>query len=97
GEVQRLGLQNALLRLAAKTNIPVAATIMGKSVIGEQHPFYMGVYEGAMGRDDVRCYVETSDCVLLLGAFMTDINLGIYTAQLDPACSIYARGVELSV
>src|SRR6266516_1752800 len=30
-EVHRFGLQNALLRLAEKTNIPVAATIMGKS------------------------------------------------------------------
>src|SRR6058998_1625066 len=69
-EVHRFGLQDSLLRLAEKTNMPVAATIMGKSVIGEQHPFYMGVYEGAMGRDDVRRYVETSDCVILLGAFM---------------------------
>src|SRR6266404_9992830 len=95
-EVHRFGLQNALIRLAEKTNIPVAATIMGKSVIGEQHQFYMGVYEGAMGRDDVRRYVETSDCVILLGAFMTDINLGIYTARLDPARSIYATSEKLS-
>ena len=96
-EVHRFGLQNALLKLAEKTNIPVAATIMGKSVIGEQHPFYMGVYEGAMGRDDVRRYVEDSDCVIMLGAFMTDINLGIYTAQLDPARSIYATSEKLSI
>ncbi|PYK98045.1 MAG: preprotein translocase subunit Tim44 [Verrucomicrobia bacterium] len=96
-EVHRFGLQNALLKLAGKTGIPVAATIMGKSVIGEQHPYYMGVYEGAMGRDDVRRYVESSDCVLMLGAFMTDINLGIYTAQLDPARSIYATSEKLSI
>ena len=96
-EVHRFGLQNALLRLVEKTNIPVAATIMGKSVIGEQHSFYMGVYEGAMGRDDVRRYVESSDCVIMLGAFMTDINLGIYTAQLDPARSIYATSEKLSI
>jgi len=96
-EVHRFGLQNALLKLAEKTNIPVAATIMGKSVIGEQYPFYMGVYEGAMRRDDVRRYVESSDCVILLGAFMTDINLGIYTAQLDPARSIYATSEKLSI
>src|SRR5438034_9380193 len=88
-EVHRFGLQNALLRLAEKSDIPVAATIMGKSVIGEQHSFYMGVYEGAMGRDDVRRYVESSDCVIMLGAFMTDINLGIYTERLDPDRSIY--------
>jgi indolepyruvate decarboxylase len=96
-EVHRFGLQNALLRLIGQTNIPVAATIMGKSVIGEQHSFYMGVYEGAMGRDDVRRYVESSDCVVMLGAFMTDINLGIYTAQLDPARSIYATSEKLSI
>jgi indolepyruvate decarboxylase len=96
-EVHRFGLQNALLKLAEQTNIPVAATIMGKSVIGEQHEFYMGVYEGALGRDDVRRYVESSDCVIMLGAFMTDINLGIYTAQLDQARSIYATSEKLSI
>src|SRR5213593_989814 len=46
-EVHRFGLQDDLLKLAQKTNIPVAATILGKSVIGEQHPFYLGIYEGA--------------------------------------------------
>ncbi len=50
-----------------------------------------------MGRDDVRQYVESSDCVILLGAFMTDINLGIYTARLDPARSIYATSEKLSI
>ncbi|HUK83684.1 MAG TPA: thiamine pyrophosphate-dependent enzyme [Verrucomicrobiae bacterium] len=96
-EVHRFGLQEDLLKLAQKTSIPVAATLLGKSVIGEQHPFYLGVYEGAMGRDDVRQYVESSDCVILLGAFMTDINLGVYTARLDPARSIYATSEKLSI
>jgi TPP-dependent 2-oxoacid decarboxylase len=96
-EVHRFGLQDSLLKLARKTNIPVAATVLGKSVIGEHHPFYLGVYEGAMGREDVRQYVESSDCVILLGAFMTDINLGIYTARLDPARSIYATSEKLSI
>ena len=71
--------------------------MLGKSVIGEQHPFYLGVYEGAMGRDDVRRYVEDSDCLIMLGAFMTDINLGIYTARLDPVRSIYATSEKLSI
>ncbi len=96
-EVHRFGLQDELLRLARQTNIPVAATVLGKSVIGEHHPFYLGVYEGAMGREEVRQYVESSDCVILLGAFMTDINLGIYTARLDPARSISATSEKLSI
>jgi TPP-dependent 2-oxoacid decarboxylase len=96
-EVHRFGLQKELLKLVEKSNIPVAATIMGKSVIGESHPSYLGVYEGAMGREEVRRYVEESDCVLMLGAFMTDINLGIFTARLDPARSITSTSEKLSI
>jgi len=96
-EVHRFALQDELLKLARKSNIPVASTILGKSVIGEGHPFYLGVYEGAMGREEVRRYVESSDCVILLGAFMTDINLGIFTARLDPGRCIYATSERLSV
>ncbi len=96
-EVHRFALQDALLKLARRTNIPVAATVLGKSVIGEQHPFYLGVYEGALGRDDVRRYVEGSDCVIMLGAFLTDINLGVFTAQLDPLRTIYANSEKLSI
>lgn len=96
-EVHRFGLQDVLLQFAEKHHLPIAVTILGKSVIGEAHPLYMGVYEGAMGREDVRRYVERSDCVILLGAFLTDINLGIYTARLDPARSIYATSEKLSV
>ncbi|MDB6066155.1 MAG: indole-3-pyruvate decarboxylase [Pedosphaera sp.] len=96
-EVHRFGLQDVLLKLVRKTNIPVATTVLGKSVVGEQHPFYLGVYEGALGRDDVRRYVEASDCVIMLGAFLTDINLGIFTAQLDPLRTIYANSEKLSI
>jgi len=96
-EVHRFSLQEDVLKLVERAQIPVASTILGKSVISEQHPLYLGVYEGAMGREEVREYVESSDCVILLGAFMTDINLGIYTAQLDPARSIYATSEKLSI
>ena len=96
-EVHRFGLQDQVLKLAQTSGIPVAATVLGKSVIGEQHPFYLGIYEGAMGRDDVRQYVESSDCLIMLGAFMTDINLGIYTARLDPARCISATSEKLSI
>ena len=96
-EVHRFGLQELLLELIEKVNIPFASTILGKSVMSEQHPLCLGVYEGAMGRDDVRAYVESSDCVLMLGTFMTDINKGIYTARLDPARSISATSEKLSI
>ena len=63
----------------------------------ESHPLYLGIYEGAMGRQEVRQFVEDSDCVIILGAFMTDVNLGIYTANLDRARSIYAPSEKITV
>lgn len=96
-EVHRFGLQDKLLALAEGSQIPIASTLLGKSVIRETHPLYVGLYEGAMGRDEVTRFVEESDCVVLLGTFMTDINLGIYTANLDPSKCIYATSEQLRI
>src|SRR5262249_10818258 len=96
-EIHRFGLQDDVTRLAEDANLPIAATILGKSAISETHPLYVGIYEGAMGRDEVTRYVEESDCVILLSTFMTDINLGIYTANLDPGRCIYATSEQLRI
>ncbi len=96
-ELHRFGLQDLVLKLAEQTGIPMAATMLGKGVVNEWHPQYMGLYEGALGREEVTKYVEASDCVLLLGTFMTDINLGIYTAELDIADCIYATSEQLRI
>jgi indolepyruvate decarboxylase len=96
-EIHRFGLQDQLLALAEGAKIPIAATILGKSVVSEAHPLYIGLYEGALGHAEVTKYVEESDCVLLLGAFMTDINLGIYTANLDTARCIYVTSEQLRI
>ncbi|MFO1092646.1 MAG: thiamine pyrophosphate-binding protein [Planctomycetaceae bacterium] len=96
-EIHRFGLQSAVLKLAEAHGIPMCATLLGKSVVSERHPLYLGVYEGAMGRREVTEYVESSDCVVLLGTFMTDINLGIFTARLDPAKCVYATSEKLRI
>lgn len=96
-ELHRFGLQDALLHLVEKTNIPIASTLLSKSVITEHHPRYLGVYEGALGRQEVTDYVESSDCVILLGTFMTDINLGVFTAHLDQERSIYVTSEKASI
>ncbi len=96
-EIHRFGLREQLLKFAEANNIPMCATLLGKSVVSEKHPLYLGVYEGAMGRQSVTRFVESSDCVILLGTFMTDINLGIYTAQLDPGRCIYATSEKLRI
>ena len=96
-EIHRFGLQDQVVKLAEQAQIPISATLLGKSVIREKHPLYIGLYEGAMGRAEVTQFVEESDCVLLLGTFMTDINLGIYTAKLDLPKCIYVTSEQLQI
>ncbi len=96
-EVHRFGLQNALIRLAEKTGIPVASTILAKSVIPDNLPCSLGIYEGATGLAEITEFVETSDCIIFLGAFLTDLNLGIYTAKIDATKSIYATSEKLTI
>src|SRR3712207_8745156 len=52
-------------------------------------PIYLGVYEGAMGYESVRKQVESSDCLILIGALMTDINFGISPTPIEQSRSIY--------
>ncbi|MHB1557932.1 MAG: alpha-keto acid decarboxylase family protein [Isosphaeraceae bacterium] len=96
-EIHRFSLQDELLRLAESTGMPIATTILGKSVISEAHPLFAGIYEGAMGRAEVTELVESADCLLMLGCFLTDINLGIFTAKLDPSRCIDATSEDLRI
>lgn len=96
-EIHRFGLQDELLAFAEQTKIPISATILGKSVISERHPLYIGLYEGEMGNPEVTEFVEQSDLILMLGTFLTDINLGIFSANLDANKCIYATSEQLRI
>ena len=96
-EIHRFRLQDELLKFSQGANIPIAATMLGKSVVSEHHPMFVGLYEGALGDQEVTKFVEDSDLILLLGAFLSDINLGIFTAELDPKKCVYATSENLQV
>jgi indolepyruvate decarboxylase len=96
-EIHRFGLQDDLIALAEGAGLPIATTILGKSVISESHPLFVGVYEGGMGKAEVTEFVEQADCLLMLGCFLSDINLGIFTAKLDPSRCIDATSEDLRI
>lgn len=73
-EIARFGLQDDLNRLVEQLNIPIASTLLGKSVIREDHPLYVGVYGGLIARDEVQQFINDSDCLLILGSILSDIE-----------------------
>lgn len=73
-EVGRFGLHDHLARLVERLNIPIASTLLGKSIIREDHPLYVGVYGGLIGRDEVQRFINDSDCLLILGSILSDVE-----------------------
>lgn len=82
--VFRFNLENKIEKLINTLQIPASVLYMGKGSIDENHPLFLGVYSGQLLNKDVANFVEDSDCILSLGAMMTDFNAGAYTSKLNP-------------
>lgn len=80
-EVARFNLGKELMKFAEKTNIPVATTLLSKSVVSETHPLFAGVYSGASSWNGVQEMVEGSDCLLMFGVLLTDMTLSFRPMQ----------------
>lgn len=96
-EFHRFKLQDKLLKLLEVTGYPLATTILGKSSISEMQPQFIGTYVGALSREYVSQRVENADCVLCLGAIMSDMNLGGFTANLNPNNLINANSEKVKI
>ncbi len=97
-ELARYRLARLVVQIAEQINIPIATDLLSKSAIPENHPLYLGVYGGAMSSDEhVRKYLESSDLVLMLGTFITDMSMGFYTAKLDRRQTVLATTERVCV
>lgn len=96
-EIERFDLREKLIALVEKLNVPIATSVEGKTVFPENHPNFVGIYMGRVGSEFAREYVERSDCLLMLGAFLTDVNTGFFTAKVDRANLISVSSEEMSI
>jgi len=55
---------------------------MDKSVLDETHPQYIGMYDGRLMTEAIRAFVAGCDCVLGIGAMLTEFNSGAFTARI---------------
>jgi indolepyruvate decarboxylase len=90
-ELIRFKLQQDFAGFLDKTGFPYVTMMLGKSVLSEQHPQFIGLFGGERSREYVRNRVESADCILQLGAVLTDFNTGGFTTNLDDAKTISAN------
>ena len=97
-ELARFRMNRFVVRMAERLNIPIAADLLSKSAVPENHPLYLGVYGGAMSSSElVRRYVESADLVIMLGTFITDMSMGFYTAKLERKRTVLATTERVNV
>ncbi len=96
-EIQRFNLQNVVLQFMASAGIPAATTLLGKSVIGEHVPGFMGMYAPDEDHAGVRRLVEESDGLLLLGARGMDLSPGSDPPPIDPGRRLIATADRIQV
>ena len=96
-EALRFGLGASLLQLVETVELPFATMLSSKSVLPEMHPQFIGIYQGGWSREAVRRQVETSDCLLSLGAWMTDLDTGLFSHNLDTSSMIVATNGQVQI
>jgi indolepyruvate decarboxylase len=96
-EILRFELMHPLLQFAEKNRIPIVSSLLGKTIIDEHHPLFVGVYQGGMSPKEVIDLVEQCDCALLCGVLISDIDTGIFTAKLDQEHRIIANAFALNI
>lgn len=90
-ELHRHGLTDQAVEFGQKFGVPIASTLLSKSVISETNPLYLGVYSGGLSEPALQRYVEESDCIILLGAFLSDVFMGMNTGSLERKRTILAN------
>lgn len=73
-EIDRFGLQDKALELIHQLNVPFVTQLLSKAVLPEDDGLFVGVFDGQASSTAVADLVRTSDFILALGVWLTDIN-----------------------
>jgi indolepyruvate decarboxylase len=95
-DADRYGAAREIMRLAEKTQMPVAVAPTAKAVIDETFPHYVGLYNGKTSQPGVQEAIEKSDCLLSIGYRPIDLTTGDFTGSL-PADTIHCRGHSVDI
>lgn len=80
----RFGVGEALNQWLAGCGLPHSTLLLGKSVLNEQNPGFIGTYAGAASDEQVRRTLEGADVVITIGVKFTDTITAGFSQQLPP-------------
>lgn len=103
-EIQTYGIQDKFLALLNKIQAPYANSLLGKAIIPEDNPWFIGLHDGVFTSDYTNQFLDKSDLLIGLGVWNTDLNqfgvtssnLGIIS-DIDASRNMVKAGEELYV
>eukprot|EP01114_Cavostelium_apophysatum_P013932 TRINITY_DN3480_c0_g1_i5.p1 TRINITY_DN3480_c0_g1~~TRINITY_DN3480_c0_g1_i5.p1 ORF type:complete len:573 (+),score=105.67 TRINITY_DN3480_c0_g1_i5:73-1791(+) len=81
-EISRFGYQKEFAQLLSASGLPYTCLMMGKTLLDESNPQFIGLYMGDRSRKYVEQRVSKADCVLAIGLVMSDLNTGGFTLNI---------------
>ncbi|MET1111326.1 MAG: thiamine pyrophosphate-binding protein [Allosphingosinicella sp.] len=80
-DIQRFGLQDVAQRLVEASGLPFTTTSLGKTILDEAQPAFIGTYADAASPAVTRKAMKACDCPIALGAIVTDDYLPIMASS----------------
>lgn len=84
-------------KLVDMTHIPIATMNMGKGIINESNPRYIGMYNGDFSSEGVQQIVEDSDCLISFGTVLSDFNTGGFSSKMSGNVTIEVHSNYIKV
>lgn len=81
--VARAGASAQLMAVAERAGLGVATLSDALGLVDERHPLALGLYVGALAGSRARAAVESAVVVVTVGATLSDLLTGGFTARLD--------------
>lgn len=94
-EIQRYGVQKEFLDLIESTDTEFVTSILGKSIVSENHPKFKGVFNGKASPKDVKEQFEKAQLKIGLGVWTTGKNLGGFDVWKEDTVLANHSGVRI--
>jgi indolepyruvate decarboxylase len=88
-EIQRFGLQDTLQQLVDASGLYFTTTSLGKTVLDESQPQFIGTYAGPASPARTWAVMDNaSDCIIALGTIITDDYLNIMNSSFGQVIAV---------
>lgn len=85
---ERFLCQTEFNEFVEKSGLPVTTLLMGKGLINESSPYFIGTYLGSIENSDVYYQVNNTDCPICIGTILSDFNTLKFDITMKPKIEI---------